>query len=117
MASWRAIAYSHDRSRSGSRRTAQLRRRGHEHVLDAVRGGLAVPQHSHAEVEQPVGIAVVDRAEGNRIAVGGGAGEFAVVINMALAVPAVVIDAPNRPASDCCVELVLIANSRCSRGI
>ena len=48
------------RSLSGSRSCAKPGRGDTERVLDAVGRAVAVTQHSHAEVVQPVGVAVVD---------------------------------------------------------
>jgi sirohydrochlorin ferrochelatase len=52
---------------------------GDEHVLRAVGCGIAVAQHSDAEVVQPVGVPVVDRRERKLVAAGRGNGDFGVV--------------------------------------
>jgi hypothetical protein len=57
----------------------QFRRSGDEHVLHAVGGGIAITQHSLAEVVQPIGVAVVDRRERELVSTRCRHGEFGVV--------------------------------------
>ena len=62
-------------------RLLQLRqpgRRGAERVLDAIGGAVAVPQHSHTEVMEPVGVAVIYTCERLTVTGSGGAGELRV---------------------------------------
>lgn len=73
----RDTAYNHGRS-FGLAELRQPGRRGAERLMDAVGSGVAVTDHAHDEVVEPVRVAVIDSGERRAVARGGRAGEFLV---------------------------------------